>query len=94
MNQTTQPRTKSKYTVTIDTETLIAATALLEQIHSAARAGGLDWHGGRISISMTFSGDLTGQTVAPLEAVVASQDNILGVDCSLECKPLDRDSTA
>jgi hypothetical protein len=89
MNQTTQARKTSEYTVTIETDTLIAATALLEQIQSAARAGHLDWQDKSIRISMTFSDGLHSQTIAPLEAVIASQNNILGVDCSIQRKPVD-----
>jgi hypothetical protein len=89
MNEATQVRTKSEYTVTIDTETLIAATALLEQIHAAARAGGLDWEDRSIHICMTFSDGVQGQTIAPLEEVLARQDNIFGVTCTMHRTPLD-----
>lgn len=89
MNQTTQARTGASYTVEIDTENMIAVTALLEQIHAAARAGHLDWHHRSISIRMTFSDSVAGQSIAPLEAVIASQNNILGVSCTLQRKPLD-----
>ena len=89
MNQTTQTRTKSEYTVTIDTDTLIAATALLEEIQTAARAGHLDWEDRNIHISMTFSDGVHSQNIAPLEEVLARQDNIFGVTCTMQRKPLD-----
>jgi hypothetical protein len=69
--------------VFIDTDALLAATALLEQINTAARAGNLEPCDCSISIELIFVSE-SEQDAAPLTAVIDRQLNALGVKCSIE----------
>jgi hypothetical protein len=73
--------------VDITTDNLLAFNALLEQINQAARAGDLDFHERSIEAELIFTIDVEGQTAAPLEAVIAAQNHIFGVACSIRQEP-------
>jgi hypothetical protein len=71
-------------TVTVEASSLFAVGAFLEKVFEAARAGNLDSEGGKVIAEVGFSDGLPQQNTTPLEALISSQNNPLGILCELD----------
>lgn len=75
-------------TVTVNASSLITLEAMLERIHTAATEGGLEWSECNLTAELTFEADVDEAAFDPLEALVAGQNRIHGVQCSLKLPSL------
>jgi hypothetical protein len=72
--------------VSIHCTDLLTLEAMLERIHTAARAGHLDWDGCTINADIDFRASLEQQSFKPLEDVIDKQNRPHGVTCSIVIK--------
>ena len=90
---TKQP-TKQTITIEIDSTSLLEVQAMLEQIHTAARAGDLDVGGPpHFNIWLEFATVNHTQDFSPLEEFLDRAERLWGVQCSYHFN-FDREATA
>ena len=75
-------------TIEIDSTSLLEVQTMLEQIHTAARAGHLDFGGNsHFNVSLEFATVNTTQDFGPLEALLDRAERSWGVSCSYHFSP-------
>jgi hypothetical protein len=67
-------------------KTLIELEAWLEKVHTAARAGDLDWGYCSLSATLEFKTSQGTQSFRPLEKFIASMDAPHGLPCHAQRK--------
>lgn len=66
-------------TIDLNTSHLTTLQTFLEQVHTAARDGSLDWGACDFSVRLEFMQSQPSQSFAALEALIESQDRIYGL---------------
>jgi hypothetical protein len=66
-------------TIDLATSHLLELQAFLEQAHTAARDGNLDWGACDFTVKLEFTRTQPSQSFAALEALIESQDRIYGL---------------
>jgi hypothetical protein len=74
---------RHSYEIEFHTDTLLTLEAFLAKVHTAARAGHLDWGACDLAVKLEFFSYDT-ENFAPLEAFIKSQDRIDGVSMNVE----------